>query len=340
MKWFKTAPVTGDILRIKKENIFHYGICVREELAVGFGSAEKLGKIPPENVRVCACPITDFTSEPSFRVGRTEKEDGAFPPEEIAARAWARIGEGNYDFARNNCEHFVYECAVGRHIAPETDRFSALFSALPETRIYLAPTPFSFVGLSESLFPTERRREIEESRNARVRGEKYAVWKLLEKAFWETYGVKMHEAGFRREQCGKWKCNRAFFSLSHTNGACAVAVSNKSVGVDIEAMALPRFGARLARHILTESEKKHYAAVSDEKKNLFCAAAWTGKESVFKRGEKEIFLPSETDGFDSTVCGRVRLGGKEYVFSCACADPKKIRFCVPHGAEIETVSFE
>lgn len=339
MKWTVELPQTGDILRIRKNNVFHYGICVANDRAVEFGAAQEAKNAPPETVKVRECPISDFTGEASFCVGRAEAEERAFSPETIAARARARIGEGNYDFIRNNCEHFAYECAFGRHIAPESEKFEALFSALPKAWVCVSPYPFSFDGKNESIFPTARRREIEQSRSARVREQKYYVWKLLEKALADGFGMKIKNADLRRDEAGKWKSDKVFVSLSHTAGVCAVAVSNVPVGVDVEAFASRRFNARLAAHILTENEKMRYAALDENEKDLFCACAWTGKESAFKREDKTIFVPSETDGFARTVFGRVRTDGGESVLAFSCEKKAKICFRALGGAQLDKIKF-
>ena len=339
MKWMVDSPQTGDILRVRKNNVFHYGICVAKDRAVEFGAAEEVKNAPHEAVKVRECPITDFTSEASFCVGRAEKEEHAFSPYTVAARERTMIGEGNYDFVRNNCEHFVYECVVGRHVAPESEKFEALFSALPKAWVCVSPYPFSFDGKNESIFPTARRREIEQSRSARVREQKYYVWKLLEKALADGFGMKIKNADLRRDEAGKWKSDKVFVSLSHTAGVCAVAVSNVPVGIDIEAFASPRFNARLAAHILTENEKKRYATLGEDEKSLFCACAWTGKESTFKREDKTVFVPSETDGFDRTVFGRVRTDGGESVLAFSCEKKVKICFRALGGAQLDKIEF-
>lgn len=334
MKWVKKVPDAGDMLRIKKNGVFHYGIYVGNRRAVQFGTADNAAERDASRVRVALCPLDDFLREASFCVAECEEDEKTFPREETVRRAVSRIGEGGYDFVRNNCEHFVYECALGVHRAPETEKFSRLFTELPKTAVYIGPYPFSFPEQTESIFPLERRREIERAREGKTRREKYYVWKLLEYALRDYGNIDIRNLNLRRNEFGKWQSDGIFLSLSHAKEICAVGLSSHPVGVDIELFTAARFNERLARYILTPDETKRYDSMDKEQKERFCAAAWTGKESVFKREDTEAFAPRRLDGFSDVVTERVLYGDNEYFLSCASRFFRRVRFCPLAGVRM------
>lgn len=315
----------GSILRVRVGCVFHYGVYVGDDLVVQFGSAEELPCPDPKRVRVCTCSVAQFGAGEAFSIGIcTPTDPRPFAPEQIARRARARIGEDGYDFVKNNCEHFVCECVFDRHIAPETERFSALFERLPKGEVYVAPIPFP-TACADGIFPTERRREIEEQKNPHVRCQKFFAWRLLEYAARSSYGIKLADAKICKEPSGKWRAEEFCFSLSHSKVLVAAAVSKLAVGVDAEHFVPERFNEKLARHILTDREKASYAALSPEKKSLFVACAWTGKESVFKRGGGTVFRPNQIEAFYDTSFRQVSLGDETYVLSISAHKADRFR---------------
>lgn len=99
-----------------------------------------------------------------------------------------------------------------------------------------------------------REKEINAVKNPTLKSEKYYVWKLLEYALEQSFGMSPDNMTFIKGETGKWMTKECFFSLSHCAGAVAVVVSRTAVGVDIET-SRPLSNDRLANKILTEGEQ-------------------------------------------------------------------------------------
>ena len=191
--------------------------------------------------------------------------------------------------------------------------------------IFIAKLPHDAVQpwLKTPIYPPERQAEILACASEKVRKEKYFVWKLLELALWEACGKRLQELTFSKSEHGKWHCDGAEFSLSHSENAVCVAVvhwknsylqadgtssydSEFAIGVDLQRIKTVRADG-LATKILTEAELGEYHALDEREKNAFLIHAWAKKESLFKlRGIKSITVDGfkELDGevMQTTVC--------------------------------------
>ena len=89
-----------------------------------------------------------------------------------------------------------------------------------------------------STVPEERAKELSSIGNATVKREKEAVWGLLLAAI-GSLGMNPDDVTFGRTENGKWFCDKFFFSLSHSHGAVAVAISdNPCVNAQIRRFAI------------------------------------------------------------------------------------------------------
>ena len=169
----------------------------------------------------------------------------------------------------------------------------------------------------EKLFSEERSREIEETRNARAGLEKYSVFKLLEKAVLEELGIAPKKAKIHKNENHRWTSPYFDFSLSHSRNVAAVALGEKYVGVDIEAL----FGnerAGLAKKYLSETEYTEYEALRGEEKEIYFLTKWTAKEALFKSRNEAQFIPSKVNPkSDEVLTQLVVIDGEKYVLSVA-----------------------
>ncbi len=157
----------------------------------------------------------------------------------------------------------------------------------PEVHVYVAKKHdvLSFGGL----FPIKRQNEIDEVSNLEVKKDKYLVWKLLEYALKQSFGVDIKDVKFTKDATGKWLCDKCEFSLSHSKNVVCVAVSKNPIGVDVEKINSDRF--EFLEKILSDKEKEEYQKIKPEEKAEFLFNAWTKKESLFKRKNlKEISI--------------------------------------------------
>ena len=164
-------------------------------------------------------------------------------------------------------------------------------------------------GDISGIYPDERRKQIEKVSNPQLKLQKISSWKLLKKAVRDCFGYAFEELNFTLDGNGKWTCDKFCFSLSHTAGQVAVAVSDKPVGVDIESLSAfeKRRAEKLAQRILCAEEKTEDGAE--------LLKLWTKKESIFKCLGGGAYIPRkirtaeypvrtlEYGGYVVSVCG-------------------------------------
>ena len=188
-------------------------------------------------------------------------------------------------------------------------------SDLPVADIYYARIPHE--GAVEAVYPDEREQEIATCRNERVKREKYYVWRLLEYALAQSLGVSLREAAPRKNDNKKWVSDACFFSLSHSGDVVAVAVSRAPIGVDVEGTERERY-EMIADHIFSDAERAHYEALEERAKMPFVMAAWTQKESLFKREDRRAFTPKSYTVLNADVqTHEICVGEHTYFLSVA-----------------------
>lgn len=135
------------------------------------------------------------------------------------------------------------------------------------------------------LFPKSRHEEVQAVKNQKVKREKYYAWLLLEKAIAQVFQKPMQDFSFEKCNTGKWLCDQFEFSLSHSHGVVAVAISDFPVGVDIQKIQCVQ--GDIADKILMEEELKRYQTLEKagkmEEKTQFLLACFCKKESLFKQ---------------------------------------------------------
>lgn len=113
---------------------------------------------------------------------------------------------------------------------------------------------------------------------------------------------------------GKPVAENLFVSISHSNGRCAVCVSEKEIGIDIEKIADRDF-EKIVRKTFSEKEREYYF---NSKSPQTFYEIWTRKEAYSKisgEGIRDIMKATDTfsldgyefktqirDGFVLTVC--------------------------------------
>ncbi|MCQ2426808.1 MAG: lecithin retinol acyltransferase family protein [Clostridia bacterium] len=117
MKWIPGECRTGDMIRVRIGSIYHYGIFVSDSEVIAFGLPPTGGLFRDDaEIRVISTDIDVFSAGKIVETGVCEKGErkSRFSPEETVSRARSRLGEGGYSLLHNNCEHFVWECAMGK----------------------------------------------------------------------------------------------------------------------------------------------------------------------------------------------------------------------------------
>ena len=193
---------------------------------------------------------------------------------------------------------------------------------MADPEVIVLYSPVGEVDLNAPIYPKERYEEILSCRNDSVKREKYAVWKLLEKAATEFLSLDFANQEFAKTSNGKWICPDFYFSLSHSGDIVAVAISQNPVGVDVQKFRAIRAG--LAERILTEKELVAFESLSSDRREDFIHSVWAGKESAFKRDGGECLSPRqrETEGAGITTTF-FEYGNEKYVLAVAASDANK-----------------
>jgi phosphopantetheinyl transferase len=181
--------------------------------------------------------------------------------------------------------------------------------------VYTAAIPTD-VGV-EAVFPSSRSEEIFACGSEKTKKEKFCAWKLLEYALFHAFGKRIEEIAFAKSAQGKWTCDFCHFSLSHSENAVAVALSDSPIGIDIEQIKPVKNREKVAKKILTEKELEEYQRLplQSQAANEFLLKIWTKKESIFKRGGFASFLPSRISANEDTTTKKVVIAGEEYFLS-------------------------
>ena len=342
MKWEPTLCKPGDMIRIRIGSVYHYGIFVSDDEVIQFG-------YPPQpqfkekniNISVCAVDIDTFSCGQIVETAvpdRKEKKQ-SFPPKKVIELARASLGKTGYNIIHNNCEHFAYECVFGEKKSTQEEELRKKWRKRSIFDIYISQIPQDIT--IEDVYPPERAEYISNASLDKVKHERYYVWKLLEYALNRSLGVNMKDIKFKHEKSGKWTANGVNFSLSHSKGFVACAVSNNEVGIDIE-----NEEEFLRKHNDKQIKAMFKRCVSKKEEVPSCISAidfmlmWTKKESIFKASNSKKFLPSKIDANSyKTISFRADAGGVPIIAS-ACGkavDCARIYFFENDSAHIHSV---
>lgn len=142
-------------------------------------------------------------------------------------------------------------------------------------------------------FGDELKGHIEKYENPTVRHASCSTWGLLYKVLVEN-GLEYGTVVFEENGKPSFSDHSLFFSLSHSRGVCAVAVSDHPVGVDVE-LCRDKYSQHLIERSLSENEKRIF---DDDFTRLWCR-----KESIAKMSGKGITgYPNEVDTSDPAYC--------------------------------------
>lgn len=323
MRWEQKKPAYGDMIRVAQGGIYHFGIYVSDGEIIQFGLPPAARPAQRENeVTVLATALADFLAGGCLEVAVPEEGEPFRTPAEAVACARAKIGTGGYHILYNNCEHFATECATGKGYCRQAEDVRAYFRSLPLVDVYFAVMPEG-----EPTYPVHcaaRRDEIAHTANERVRREKHYVWQLL--CYGLTRSLGLHEADlcFVKEESGAWRTDGAEFSLSHSEGVLAVAVSRAPVGIDVERVRAHRDEA-LAARILTASEQTVWRGLPEAEKTAYLISCFTGKEALLKQAGGGLRL-AEIDTVTAPLKkGTLSLGDDTYAWSVATDTPHAVR---------------
>ena len=120
--WEFKEPYPGAHIRVQVGQIYHHGIYVGNDEVVQFGLPFDLTNIA-KDVKVLKSHISEFLNGGFLEVRNFTKKEKKLKnkDEDIISIALSRIGEGNYDLLKNNCEHFANECVFNKKISSQVE---------------------------------------------------------------------------------------------------------------------------------------------------------------------------------------------------------------------------
>ena len=184
--------------------------------------------------------------------------------------------------------------------------------------VYLAKIPNDLPVLSSQ--PKLREEELQSCCD-KVKREKTYSWSLLISAIEKRYGELSKDFEFTKAENGKWLCNGCCFSITHSKGYVAVAVSDAPVGIDMESES--REITKIQK-TLTLLEQKEFENSIDKN---FLLKKWTQKESLYKKCGVSAFNPFkiETVG-EHFVTKTVAATDENFIIPVACDKGDEILF--------------
>jgi len=128
-KWQLIDPYPGSHIRTKMGEIYHHGIYIGNDEVVQFGMPGEMMQ-DHKKIKVLRSNMKDFlVGFLEVRVYTKKELKEKRSDEEIVRIALLRVGEGNYNLLKNNCEHFAYECTFG---VKKSDQVDSLIKDIQE----------------------------------------------------------------------------------------------------------------------------------------------------------------------------------------------------------------
>ena len=121
MKWVLSNFKVGSIVRTKvNESFFHYGIILDNEKVIQYGTGKDAVEKKAKDVEVLITSLDEFNCSfvevAKLNIKEKIKRNSVKKTLEIAN---SRLGEKKYDFLKNNCEHFVFDCVFNKHYSSQ-----------------------------------------------------------------------------------------------------------------------------------------------------------------------------------------------------------------------------
>ncbi len=143
------------------------------------------------------------------------------------------------------------------------------------------------------------------------------AWGLLYKTLVENE-LEIHEVAFEDRGKPFFKNGSVYFSVSHSCGLCAIAVSDQPIGVDVE-IVKNHYNPRLIEHSLCMKEKNSFDGDFTR--------LWCRKEAVAKMTGKGIVgYPADidtTNGYQFIENYITKPEGHYWIISCNLTEQKQ-----------------
>ena len=110
------------------------------------------------------------------------------------------------------------------------------------------------------------------------------------------------------------KDSNLYFSLSHSNGVIALAVSKEEIGLDIE--LIKDVKDNLALKVMNEAEYNIYKGLSKNDKISYFYEVWTSKEAYVKKlGSALTLNPSNINIDSDVILKNINISNSQYMIA-------------------------
>lgn len=110
------------------------------------------------------------------------------------------------------------------------------------------------------------------------------------------------------------KDSNLYFSLSHSNGVIALAVSKEEIGIDIE--LIKDVKDNLAHKVMNEAEYNIYKGLSKNDKINYFYEVWTSKEAYVKKlGSALTLNPSNINIDTDVILKNINISNSQYMIA-------------------------
>ena len=110
------------------------------------------------------------------------------------------------------------------------------------------------------------------------------------------------------------KDSNLYFSLSHSNGVIALAVSKEEIGLDIE--IIKDVKDNLALKVMNEAEYNIYKGLSKNDKISYFYEVWTSKEAYVKKlGSALTLNPSNINIDTDVILKNINISNSQYMIA-------------------------
>ena len=110
------------------------------------------------------------------------------------------------------------------------------------------------------------------------------------------------------------KDSNLYFSLSHSNGVIALAVSKEEIGLDIE--LIKDVKDNLAHKVMNEAEYNIYKGLSKNDKISYFYEVWTSKEAYVKKlGSALTLNPSNINIDTDVILKNINISNSQYMIA-------------------------
>lgn len=125
MKWVYGNLSIGDHIRVERNHYYHHGIYLGNNEVIHYTAKNNDGIADPEQVKIRKTSLDFFLNNGVAEKASysTFEKKNCFSSKERVKNATSHLGEGNYNFLNNNCEHFANRCCYKKLPKTQVDNW-------------------------------------------------------------------------------------------------------------------------------------------------------------------------------------------------------------------------